>query len=45
MHTCVDLWVDPVGELESDGEQEFIGTEELSCDEHASDERWNFPTS
>ncbi|CAH3164649.1 unnamed protein product [Porites evermanni] len=41
----VDLWVDPVGELESDGEQEFIGTEELSCDEHASDERWNFPTS
>ena len=44
-YLCVDLWVDPVGELESDGEQEFIGTEELSCDEHASDERWNFPTS
>lgn len=35
---CVDLWVDPVGELESDGEQEFIGTEELSCDGPASDE-------
>ena len=34
----VDLWVDPVGELESEGEQEFIGTEELSFDEHASDE-------
>ena len=34
----VDLWVDPVGELESEGEQEFIGTEELSCYERASDE-------
>ena len=36
---CVDIWVDPTGELESDREQEFIGTEELSCDEHASDEQ------